>query len=340
MREAAAEYARKQAAARPERGRCRVMTTPGDSDTETWPLWEVFVRANRGLSHVHVGSLHAPDADMALRNARDVYTRRNEGVSIWVVPGRRDHDERPGCEGRVLREPGRQELPARELLHEGRGGEAPVSKSYADHDVAPVDDNPHGDVDVDTLILAAELAGDSRRGRDPPTSPSTRSGWATTRSCSRSSSAGGSRAPPSSKRTSRSATSRSTCSATRARCCTTPARHPDAAKTTWRTGATSPSSAAPGCSSSRTATSPTRSRASCSPPLYLEALYSRLRRSRRMPPSPRSPRRPSKRSTTTATTRSSGCCAWPSALTNRAAARWSRSPTSGRTSTSCSRTSR
>jgi len=51
-----------------------------------WPLWEVFVRARRGLSHNHVGSLHAPDAALALRNARDVYTRRQEGVSIWVVP--------------------------------------------------------------------------------------------------------------------------------------------------------------------------------------------------------------------------------------------------------------
>jgi ring-1,2-phenylacetyl-CoA epoxidase subunit PaaB len=51
-----------------------------------WPLWEVFVRARRGLAHQHVGSLHAPDAGMALRNARDVYTRRSEGVSIWVVP--------------------------------------------------------------------------------------------------------------------------------------------------------------------------------------------------------------------------------------------------------------
>jgi ring-1,2-phenylacetyl-CoA epoxidase subunit PaaB len=44
------------------------------------------VRSRRGLSHIHVGSLHAPDAEMAVRNARDVYTRRNEGVSIWVVP--------------------------------------------------------------------------------------------------------------------------------------------------------------------------------------------------------------------------------------------------------------
>ena len=49
------------------------------------PLWEVFVRPRRGLSHVHVGSLHAADAETALRNARDVYTRRGEGVSIWVV---------------------------------------------------------------------------------------------------------------------------------------------------------------------------------------------------------------------------------------------------------------
>lgn len=51
-----------------------------------WPLWEVFIRGAHGLAHRHVGSLHAPDAEMAMRNARDVYTRRNEGLSIWVVP--------------------------------------------------------------------------------------------------------------------------------------------------------------------------------------------------------------------------------------------------------------
>ena len=50
-----------------------------------WPLWEIFIRGQRGVSHRHVGSLHAADAEAALRNARDVYTRRNEGVSIWVV---------------------------------------------------------------------------------------------------------------------------------------------------------------------------------------------------------------------------------------------------------------
>jgi len=52
---------------------------------KNWPLWEIFIRSKNGLSHKHVGSLHAADAEMAIENARDVYTRRNEGVSIWVV---------------------------------------------------------------------------------------------------------------------------------------------------------------------------------------------------------------------------------------------------------------
>jgi ring-1,2-phenylacetyl-CoA epoxidase subunit PaaB len=51
-----------------------------------WPLREVFIRSRRGLSHIHAGSVRAPDAQMALRNARDLYTRRQEGTSIWVVP--------------------------------------------------------------------------------------------------------------------------------------------------------------------------------------------------------------------------------------------------------------
>lgn len=55
-----------------------------DAKTE-WPLWEVFIRGQHGMSHRHVGSLHAADEEMAILNARDVYTRRNEGVSIWVV---------------------------------------------------------------------------------------------------------------------------------------------------------------------------------------------------------------------------------------------------------------
>jgi len=53
---------------------------------KNWPLWEVFIRGRTGLAHRHVGSVHAVDAEMALQNARDVYTRRGEGLSVWVVP--------------------------------------------------------------------------------------------------------------------------------------------------------------------------------------------------------------------------------------------------------------
>jgi ring-1,2-phenylacetyl-CoA epoxidase subunit PaaB len=52
---------------------------------QDWPLYEVFIRTKAGLSHRHAGSVHAADDQMALDHARDVYTRRNEGVSIWVV---------------------------------------------------------------------------------------------------------------------------------------------------------------------------------------------------------------------------------------------------------------
>lgn len=82
-----------------------MMATPGSDERETWPLWEVFVRANRGLSHVHVGSLHAPDADLALRNARDLYTRRGEGSSIWVVPAEAISTSDPDAKGAFFESP-------------------------------------------------------------------------------------------------------------------------------------------------------------------------------------------------------------------------------------------
>lgn len=55
---------------------------------QQWTLFEVFIRARAGISHRHVGSLHAADEQMALDHARDLYTRRGEGVSIWVVPSK------------------------------------------------------------------------------------------------------------------------------------------------------------------------------------------------------------------------------------------------------------
>ena len=53
---------------------------------QDWPLFEVFIRSRAGLEHRHVGSIHAADPAMAIEHARDVYTRRQEGVSLWVVP--------------------------------------------------------------------------------------------------------------------------------------------------------------------------------------------------------------------------------------------------------------
>ena len=56
-----------------------------EAKSRPMPLFEVFVRARRGLQHQHAGSLRAEDAEMALQYAREIYTRRREGVSLWVV---------------------------------------------------------------------------------------------------------------------------------------------------------------------------------------------------------------------------------------------------------------
>ena len=89
-----------------------------------WPLWEVFIRSKQGLDHKHVGSLHAADAPMAIENARDVYTRRQEGVSIWVVESKFIHASNPDeadsfyepANDKVYRHPTFYDLPD-ELTH-------------------------------------------------------------------------------------------------------------------------------------------------------------------------------------------------------------------------------
>ena len=89
-----------------------------------WPLWEVFIRSQHGLAHQHVGSLHAPDAEMAIKNARDVYTRRNEGVSIWVVKSADIAASTPGDKEAAVRAGQRQGLPPPDLLRDpGRSEE-------------------------------------------------------------------------------------------------------------------------------------------------------------------------------------------------------------------------
>ena len=68
-------------------------------DKKDWPLWEIFIRSRQGLDHKHVGSLRATDAEMAIENARDVYTRRQEGISIWAVESSHVHASNPEDQG-------------------------------------------------------------------------------------------------------------------------------------------------------------------------------------------------------------------------------------------------
>lgn len=88
-------------------------------DSKVWPLWEVFIRSKQGLDHKHAGSLHAADAAMAIENARDVYTRRQEGVSLWVVESKYIHATNPDeaeslfdpAEDKIYRHPTFYDLP-------------------------------------------------------------------------------------------------------------------------------------------------------------------------------------------------------------------------------------
>jgi ring-1,2-phenylacetyl-CoA epoxidase subunit PaaB len=94
------------------------------SNKNEWPLWEVFIRSKQGLNHKHVGSIHASDSEMAITNARDVYTRRLEGVSIWVVESKYIHANEPNekeslfepAEDKIYRHPTFYVLPE-ELKH-------------------------------------------------------------------------------------------------------------------------------------------------------------------------------------------------------------------------------
>jgi ring-1,2-phenylacetyl-CoA epoxidase subunit PaaB len=93
-------------------------------DKSEWPLWEVFIRSKNGLYHKHAGSLHAADAEMAIENARDVYTRRQEGISLWVVESKHIVASNPDeaeelfdpAEDKIYRHPTFYDLP-KEVKH-------------------------------------------------------------------------------------------------------------------------------------------------------------------------------------------------------------------------------
>ena len=275
------------------------MSTPAD-----WPLWEVFVRvAPRARRTCTSGRLHAPDAEMALRNARDVYTRRRRASRIWVVPvGRRS--PRPA---RTRRTRSSTRPPTRSTGTR-RSTTSPRGSSTCD---------AHLVTSTTSLGLADDaLVSAQRMGEWISRAPAAR---------------GGRRARP---------TSASTCSARRARCSPTPARSraTAAARTTSPTCATSASSAT--CSSSsgrRRRLRRSRWPGCWSSRRYQAELYAALRGSRPTRPWPASPARRSRRSPTTATTPTQ----WVAAARRRhrrvaRAACRPRSTPSGRTSTSCS----
>ena len=49
------------------------------------PIWEVFIQPKNGKPFEHVGNVHGADKELAMQNARDLYTRRLEGTCIWIV---------------------------------------------------------------------------------------------------------------------------------------------------------------------------------------------------------------------------------------------------------------
>ena len=55
------------------------------SGNEHFQTYEVFQQVKRGTHHQHVGSVHAPNTEMAMLFAKEQYCRRGAAVNLWVV---------------------------------------------------------------------------------------------------------------------------------------------------------------------------------------------------------------------------------------------------------------
>ncbi|MEZ4824881.1 MAG: 1,2-phenylacetyl-CoA epoxidase subunit PaaB [Bacteroidia bacterium] len=62
-----------------------------EEDKLQWQTYEVFTQQERGQQHVHTGSVHAPNAEMALVLAKEQFGRREQCANIWVVKSRDIH---------------------------------------------------------------------------------------------------------------------------------------------------------------------------------------------------------------------------------------------------------
>lgn len=54
-------------------------------ELDQFQTFEVFHQAKSGAHHVHVGIVHAPNADMAILMAKEQFARRGQTVNLWVV---------------------------------------------------------------------------------------------------------------------------------------------------------------------------------------------------------------------------------------------------------------
>ena len=61
------------------------MEAPSVGAHDYWQTWEVFHQDKRGKRHEHVGTVHAPDPEMALVFAKEQFGRRQQTVNLWVV---------------------------------------------------------------------------------------------------------------------------------------------------------------------------------------------------------------------------------------------------------------
>ena len=139
-----------------------------------WPLYEVFVRGKRGLNHVHVGSLHAPDDEMAVHAARDLYTRRNEGVSIWVVQAADITASQPRREGPDVRPERRQGLPPPDVLRDPRERPPHVKASSRPRDGSDTQHSGRSDMAHEETVTTRSTTPTAARasGRSAPGSTS------------------------------------------------------------------------------------------------------------------------------------------------------------------------
>jgi len=61
-------------------------TTLGMTVEQASRIYAVFRQETKNDPHVHVGEVHAPDAEMALVLAKEQFARRDPCVNLWVIP--------------------------------------------------------------------------------------------------------------------------------------------------------------------------------------------------------------------------------------------------------------